>query len=144
MADPAECWLNTTLNEWACRLGRSLVSRPAKDDLGRRIPGVCGIPCECGQVYMGQTGRAIETKIKEHHRHILFGHPARFNHNHLTEFQVIQILSTVPGHMDRLIRRAVALELHINNMNREDGLTFRASFFSLAYAFFFRFPPLHF
>ncbi|GFG31913.1 hypothetical protein Cfor_11969 [Coptotermes formosanus] len=30
--------------------------RPVKDDLGLRIFGVYSIPCECGQVYIGQTG----------------------------------------------------------------------------------------
>ena len=116
-----------------------------KDDLGLRTPGLYGIPCECGQVYIGQTGRSIEASIKEHHRHILLGYPDKSavakhksNHNHLTEFQVTRILSTVSGHMDRRIRRAVALELHINNMNREDGLTLSGSFFPCV-CFFFAF-----
>jgi hypothetical protein len=34
---------------------------PVKDDLGLRNPSVYSIPCECGQVYIGQTGRSIET-----------------------------------------------------------------------------------
>jgi hypothetical protein len=29
---------------------------PVKDDLELRTPGVYSIPCECGQVYLGQTG----------------------------------------------------------------------------------------
>jgi len=129
----------------------SSLFRPVKDDLGLRTPEVYGIPCECGQVYIGQTGRSIEIRIKEHHRHILLGHPDKSaaaehksNHNHPIEFQVTRILSTVPGYMDRLIRGAVALELHLNNMNREDGLTLNGSFFFLASAFFFRLPPFHF
>jgi hypothetical protein len=35
----------------------SSLLRPAKDDLGLRTPGFYSIPCECGQVYIGQTGR---------------------------------------------------------------------------------------
>jgi len=27
-------------------------------------------PCECGQVYIGQGGRSIQIRIKEHSRHI--------------------------------------------------------------------------
>jgi hypothetical protein len=30
--------------------------RPVKDDLGLMTPGVYSIPCECGQVYIGQNG----------------------------------------------------------------------------------------
>jgi hypothetical protein len=43
--------------------------RPVKDDLGLKTPGVRSVPCKCGQVYIGQTGRSIETRIKEHQRH---------------------------------------------------------------------------
>jgi len=39
----------------------SSLLRPAKDDLRFRSPGVYSIPCECGQVYIGQTGGSIET-----------------------------------------------------------------------------------
>jgi len=114
-----------------------------KDDVGLRPPGVYGIPCECGRVYVGQTGRSIETRIEEHHGYILLGHTdksavaeLKSSHKHLTEFQVTRILSTVPSYMDRLLRGAVELELHLNNMNREDGLTLSGSFFPLASAFF--------
>ena len=46
----------------------------------------------------------------------------RFNHNHLIKFQDTQILSTVPGYMDRLIREAVELGL-FHNIKKKDGLT---------------------
>jgi hypothetical protein len=41
-----------------------------KDALGLRIPDICSIPCECGRVYIGQSGRSIQLRIKEHNRHI--------------------------------------------------------------------------
>jgi hypothetical protein len=69
--------------------------RPVKDDLGLRTPGVYSIPYECGRVYIGQTGRFIATRIKEHSRHIRLGHPEksavaehRFTHDHLIRIQI--------------------------------------------------------
>jgi hypothetical protein len=43
-----------------CRLGRYPVSFVRwRTNLGMRVPVICSIPCECGQVYIGQTGRCI-------------------------------------------------------------------------------------
>jgi hypothetical protein len=103
---------------------------PLKDELGLRTPEVYTIHRKCDQVYIRQTGRSIETRIKEHHQHICLGYPDksavaehRFNHNHVIKFQDTRILSTVPGYMERLIMEAVELELHPNNMNKKDGWT---------------------
>jgi hypothetical protein len=38
--------------------------RPVKDKLGLRTSGVYRIPCECGMVYIGQTGRSVDTRLK--------------------------------------------------------------------------------
>jgi len=85
-------------------------------------------------VHIGQTDRSTETRKKEHHRHIRFGHPdtsavaeLMFIHNHLIKSQDTRSLPTVPGYMDRIIREAVELELHPNNMNSEDDLTLNGS-----------------
>jgi hypothetical protein len=45
--------------------------RPVKDDPGLKIPRVYGIPCECGKTHIGQTNRTIETRRKEHMRHLI-------------------------------------------------------------------------
>jgi hypothetical protein len=46
----------------------------------------------------------------------------RFNHNHVVKFQGTRILSIVPGYIVRLTRgRGDWLEVHPNNMNREEG-----------------------
>jgi hypothetical protein len=49
--------------------------RPVKDDPGLKLLGVYGIPCECGKTYIGQTNRTIETRRKEHMRHLRLGQP---------------------------------------------------------------------
>jgi len=106
--------------------------RPVKDDLGLRT--LVGIPCECGQVYIGQTGRSMESKIKEHHRHIRLAHPEKsavaersFKQDRLKNFQDIRILSVVPEYVNRRITEATELELNLNNMKKKDGLTCRGS-----------------
>jgi hypothetical protein len=38
--------------------------QPVKDNLGLRTSGVYRIPCECGKVYIGQTGRSVDTRWK--------------------------------------------------------------------------------
>jgi hypothetical protein len=48
---------------------------PVKDHLGLRTPGVYRISCECGRVYIGQTGRSVDMRLKQHQRHIRLEHP---------------------------------------------------------------------
>jgi hypothetical protein len=39
--------------------------RPVKDDLGLKVSGVYSIPCQCGEVFIEQTGQSFETRGKE-------------------------------------------------------------------------------
>jgi len=48
---------------------------PTKDAPGLRTPGIYKIPCECGKVYIGQSGRSVQLRIKEHERHIRLAQP---------------------------------------------------------------------
>jgi hypothetical protein len=100
-----------------------------KDDLGLKTLGVYCIPCKCGKVKVGQSGRTIETRVKEHQWHICHSVPDKsaiaehsINYDHTIKFQEIQILANKSGCMDRLIIEVTELDLHPNNINREDGL----------------------
>jgi hypothetical protein len=48
---------------------------PVKDALGLRTLGIYSIPCEYGRVYIGQSSRSIQLRIKEHNRHIRLAQP---------------------------------------------------------------------
>jgi len=44
--------------------------KPTKDNLGLRTYGVYSIPCECGEVYGGQTSRMIKIRCQKPIRHL--------------------------------------------------------------------------
>jgi hypothetical protein len=48
--------------------------RPIKDKFGLKVAGICCVPCECSKVCIGQTGRSIKTRCKEHMRYICLDH----------------------------------------------------------------------
>jgi len=68
-----------------------------KDALGLRTPGIYSIPSECGRVYIGQSGRSIQTQIKEHNRLIRLAQPDKsavaehsINHDHIVNNRVFR------------------------------------------------------
>jgi predicted GIY-YIG superfamily endonuclease len=96
--------------------------------------GIYRMPCECGKVYMGQTGRTIEARVKEHRRHVRLNQLERsaVAENSLTiyhsmDFDGASKLRTATRYMDRVVSEAIEIRLHPDNFNRDDG-------FNLSYA----------
>jgi hypothetical protein len=99
-----------------------------KFKLGLKVPGIYCTPCESGKVYIGQTGRTIETQCKEHKRHIHLGQPDKpavaehsIEAGHNIDFNNITILDKVTGCMDLIVKEATEICLHPNNFNRAGG-----------------------
>jgi DNA-binding transcriptional MerR regulator len=106
--------------------------RPVKDKLSLRTSGIYRIPCECGEVYVGQTGRTIEARFKEHRRHVRLNQPERsaVAENSVTKYHRIDLdgaskLGTATRHMDRLLMEAIEIRLHPENFNTDDGFNLR-------------------
>jgi hypothetical protein len=102
--------------------------RPVKNHQGLRAPAVYRIPCECCRVYIGQRGRSVDIRIKEHQRHIRLDHPDKLavaehsiDQGHRIQFHNSSILTTKTRYMDRTVREDIEIERHPNNFNRDCG-----------------------
>ena len=87
------------------------------------------IPCECGKVYIGETGRAMQDRIKEHDRDIRLAHTqtsAVSEHanetGHLPLWNQVKFIDRDPHRYTRRVKEAIHIRLHSNNINRDNGI----------------------
>jgi hypothetical protein len=100
----------------------------AKDSCGFQTPGVYQIPCECGLSYVGETGRTIETRIKEHRRHFRLGQIEKsavaehsITEDHAIHWDKARVLCHSNHYWERLTKEAIAIRLEKGNFNRDRG-----------------------
>ncbi|KAJ4443243.1 hypothetical protein ANN_04911 [Periplaneta americana] len=91
--------------------------------------GIYKIPCECGEVYIGQTGRTIEDRIKEHKRNLRLYYPEKsavaqhsIEKEHKILFDHTKVINKSSHYWDRTIKEAIEIKLEKNNFNRDSGL----------------------
>lgn len=102
-----------------------------QDDLGVKTPGVYSISFECCYFCIGWIVKYTETRVKKHCQLIQLGqlvsgrvhiqprssNPTRGHQNLLHQ----------PGCVDQFISKALVMEFHPNNMNRENGVILHGS-----------------
>ena len=85
--------------------------------------------CDCGKCYLGQTGRTIKCRIKEHERHTISGQNnlsaiaehAYNNPGHNIVFNEVKVLAITEKYLPRIIKEVVEIQKHNNNFNRDDS-----------------------
>ncbi|KAJ8937075.1 hypothetical protein NQ318_009845 [Aromia moschata] len=104
---------------------------PSKKDPVPRLltKGVYELKYICGKSYIGQTGRSIQCRIKEHQRHTRLGNIDKSaiaeyvhtNENHKIDYENIRVLDKTTRFYPRIIRESLEIMKNNNNFNREDG-----------------------
>jgi hypothetical protein len=81
-----------------------------------------------GLWYIGQTGRSVDIRLKEHQWHIRLEHPDKsvvakhsIEHIHCIQFHNSSILATKTRYMDRTVKEAIDIEILYLDINREGG-----------------------
>lgn len=98
-----------------------------KDRIHLEAKGVYEIPCgDCSQTYVGQTGRYMSTRLKEHRRAVdhlettssLAQHVTATGHS--IDFEGMEALTSIESRGLRTLREAVEIERRPHNMNKRD------------------------
>ena len=90
---------------------------------------VYNIPCKCGKVYIGETGRAMQERKKEHDRDIRLARTQtsavseRPNETgHFPIWKEVKFIDRDPHWYIRRVKEAIHVRLHPNNINRDSGI----------------------
>jgi hypothetical protein len=101
----------------------------AKDPIEPNMhKGVYSIPCSCNKVYIGETGKSMNIRLKKHntdlkwnrsHKYALAEHSSRTSH--LVCLEDAKIIAKVDHYGKRKIMEDLEIKLHPNNLNKDEG-----------------------
>ena len=102
---------------------------PAKQD-----GVVYRIPCECGKVYIGETGRSMHERIKEHDRDIRLARTqtsavSEYAHisGHYPLWDDVKFIDRDPHWYTQRVKEAIHIRLHPDNNNRDNEIEIPAA-----------------
>lgn len=99
-------------------LGKKLSKVRPRQEKWKRKNVIYQIPCECGQSYIGETLRPLETRLAEHKKCCKEGNNASgvaehmWTHQHDIQWNQTRILDTETGWTKRKIKEAMYMKLH--------------------------------
>ena len=113
--------------------------KSVKDNIDKQqLKGVYKIDCSCGKSYIGETGRSLQTRLKEHGADIRIGRSrtsALAEHSSKTKHHIClenaSIIAREEQHQKRKIREALEILKHPCNLNRDNGLEISGSWLPL-------------
>jgi len=98
---------------------------------GKKSGVVYEVPCSCGKVYIGETKRQLETRMKEHHAAARLGHLEKsavaehaWQEGHTINWSGVRILDEASRNSVLLIKEAMHIRLRSTDgtFNRDTGL----------------------
>ena len=102
-----------------------------RDPLERRSNVIYQVPCSCGRVYIGETKRALETRIKEHKTATRRGETMKsaiaehaWKEHHVILWDETKVLDQAKNNTALLIKEALYICLSDTQLiNRDEGVT---------------------
>ncbi|XP_039303910.1 uncharacterized protein LOC120357487 [Solenopsis invicta] len=106
-----------------------LLPNPKDQRPSLETSGVYKISCVCGKVYIGETGRKISTRIKEHQRCAKYSHFSQsvlaehwMETGHAVQYDKSTMLVPSQGYFARKYREGLEILKHPDNLNRDKSL----------------------
>lgn len=96
--------------------------------------GVYSILCSCGKLYIGETGRAVSIRLKEHINDIAKNRSENlalaehaYSSSHYICMQHAKLIHKEDHYLKGRVKEAIKIEKSSNNMNKDDGLKLSSS-----------------
>jgi len=119
--------IKTAFKPWSTIKQRMKSVKDNQDQLQQK--GVYIIKCSCGDQYIGETGRSVRIRLKEHSadlRHERVRSSALAEHvgktNHHICLEDAKVIANEDHHFKRKVREAIEIIKHPKNFNRDGGM----------------------